>query len=229
MPACHMYHPFRSGRIEREAYRPVMRVVVLSRAAIEAGAAHGADAVISIRSTTIEPEPALDQALAALGEGDGRLLRLRFDDIGMASYRHFIGPTAAQIAEAISFGRAVRQRVAAPQIVVHCEFGRSRSAAIALALLADRVGTGGEQDAVAELLALQVEVALHPNPLIVALAEAHLGLGQGRLDTALAEVSSRYVQWRDLWRAVEADPDRYWEIARSALDKRNTAPVPPIA
>jgi predicted protein tyrosine phosphatase len=204
-----------------------MRVLVTSRAAIEAGAAAGADAVISIRPTAIDPEPALDQALIeACGEDSARLLRLRFDDIGMPSYRHFVGPSAQHVAETLDFGRAARQRQAAPLIVVHCEFGRSRSAAIALALLADRAGTGGERDAVAALLANEAEAPLHPNPLIVALIEAQLGWPEGSLDSALAEASTRYMQWRDLWRAVAADPDRYWEIARHALEQRNSGTPP---
>jgi hypothetical protein len=75
-----------------------MRIRVLSRAEIEAGGAEGADAVISTRASAEAAEPDLAIALVpATGSESARLLRLSFDDIGMARYGHFVGPSMAQI------------------------------------------------------------------------------------------------------------------------------------
>ena len=85
-----------------------MRVRVLSRAEVEAGGAEGAHAVISIRGSADASEPELCAALAqATGGESARLLRLSFDDIGLAQYDRFVGPTMTQITDAIEFGRCV--------------------------------------------------------------------------------------------------------------------------
>jgi len=85
-----------------------VRVRVLSRIEVEAGGAEGADAVISIRGATDSAERDLAVALAQATRGESaRLLRLSFDDIGMARYGHFLGPTMAHVTDAIEFGRDV--------------------------------------------------------------------------------------------------------------------------
>lgn len=57
-----------------------MKVRVLSRIEVEAGAAEGADAIISIRGTSHGSERALDLALMQASHGESaRLLRLAFD------------------------------------------------------------------------------------------------------------------------------------------------------
>ena len=205
-----------------------MRIKVLSRKEVEAGGAEGADAVISIRATAVADEPELATALAQATRGESaRLLRLSFDDIGMPEYEHYRGPTMTQIADAIDFARAIADgrclfdgpSTEPPLIAVHCEYGKSRSAAIALALLADHYGDGCERDAVNDLMRSDTEDRMHPNPLVVNMADACLWR-YGRLDAALAEVSPRYVGWRDLWRQIAADPDAYWQQAERALSQR---------
>lgn len=205
-----------------------MRVKVLSRAEVESGAAEGADAVISIRGSAASSEPELATALVQATRGESaRLLKLSFDDIGMPEYGHFIGPTMAQVSDAIAFGRSIVDvqhlfdgpSAAPPLIAIHCEHGRSRSAAIALALLADHFGVGRERDAVNMMMRMDVEGRMHPNPLVVSLADACL-FRYGRLDAALIELSPRYVSWRDLWLKIAADPDAYWEQAERALSQR---------
>lgn len=205
-----------------------MRVRVLSRIEVEAGGAEGADAVISIRGSTESIERDLTVALAQATRGESaRLLRLSFDDIGMERYGHFLGPTMAQVTDAIEFGRDIVHgggffdgpSAEPPLIVIHCEHGKSRSSAIALALLADHLGDRREHDAVNVLLRGDTENRMHPNPLVIGLADACL-FRYGRIDAALVELSPRYAQWRELWRNIAADPGAYWETARRALSKR---------
>jgi predicted protein tyrosine phosphatase len=209
--------------------RPDMRITVLSRAEVEAGGAEGADGVISIRASIEATEPELAIALAQATRGESaRLLRLSFDDIGMPRYGRFVGPTMAQITDAIEFGRSVADggnffdgpSDAPPLIAVHCEHGKSRSAGIALALLADHLGDGREREAVNMLLRSDIEDRMHPNPLVVGLADDCL-FRYGRINAALMELSPRYAKWRELWREIAMDPATYWEKARRALSKRS--------
>ncbi|TAJ63225.1 hypothetical protein [Brevundimonas sp.] len=72
---------------------------------------------------------------------------------------------AEQVADALAF--ANKHKDAA--LLVHCFHGVGRSAAIALAILADRFGPGAETDAVDRLLALRPEAT--PNLVVVALAD----------------------------------------------------------
>jgi len=112
-------------------------------------------------------EPELQLALSQAIKGESaRLLRLVHDDIGMPSYGHFRGPSMSQVQDAIEFSRSIIDGrnlfdgpSDAPLIIVHCEHGRSRSAAIALAILADDRGAGDEQEGANERR--QVD---HPSP-----------------------------------------------------------------
>lgn len=71
-----------------------MRVRVLSRVAVKAGAAEGVDAIISIRSTALEPCEDLHLAVqqAVLGDMQAALVQ-RFDDIGIPAVGRYRGPT----------------------------------------------------------------------------------------------------------------------------------------
>jgi predicted protein tyrosine phosphatase len=205
-----------------------MRIRVLSRTEVESGGAEGADAVISIRSSTNATTPDLAIALAQATRGESaRLLRLSFDDIATAKLGHRIGPTMLQVTEAIEFGRCVADGrhffdgpvVGSPLIAIHCEHGKSRSAAIALALLADHFGSGREQDAVNALLRTDFENRMQPNPLVISLTDDCL-FRYGRIDAALAALSPQYLHWRTLWRDVRADLDRHREKIRRSMSKR---------
>ncbi|HEX7857737.1 MAG TPA: hypothetical protein VF503_29010 [Sphingobium sp.] len=68
-------------------------------------------------------------------------------------------------------------------LLVHCYHGVGRSAAIALAILADRYGAGAEPDALEDLLAVRPEVT--PNLVVVTLADQILGRS-GKLIGAVA-------------------------------------------
>ncbi len=204
-----------------------MRVRVLSRLEVENGGAEGADANVSIRSSIDGDEPELNLALAQASRGESaRLLRLVVDDIGIPGFERFLGPTMSQIAVAIEFGRqAVDGRsffdgpVDDPLIAVHCEHGKSRSSAFALALLADHLGVGNEHDAVNTLLRGDVEGRFHPNPLAVSLADDFL-LRYGRIDAALLELCPRYMRWKELWRDIAMNPAPYAEKIRRVLHGR---------
>ena len=187
----------------------MIRIDVLSRAAVLDGSADGADAVISIRGA-LRPfeESDLDLAIAQALSGDTEaVLRLRFDDVGI---EHFAldervvlrGPTFDDVDAVIDFGRRVAPR-AGSRIVLHCEQGRSRSSAAALALLADAFGPGHENEAVATLMRSDLDGMMHPNPRFVRMADAAL-LRAGRLESALVELCPRYIHWRNLWAGVEA-------------------------
>lgn len=88
--------------------------------------------------------------------------------------------TADQVADALAFANKHRETA----LLVHCFHGVGRSAAVALAILADRVGPGMEGDAVAQLLALRPEAT--PNLVVVALADRLLGRG-GALIKAVSD------------------------------------------
>jgi predicted protein tyrosine phosphatase len=207
-----------------------MRIRVLSRTEIESGGAEGADAVISIRGSTNTAAPDLAIALTQATRGESaRLLRLSFDDIATAKLGHRTGPTMLQVTEAIEFGRCVATGrhffdgppAGSPLIAVHCEHGKSRSSAIALALLADHFEDGREQDAVNALLRTDFENRMQPNPLVISLTDDCL-FRYGRIDAALATLSPRYLHWRTLWRDIRADPDRHRERIRRPLAKRGS-------
>lgn len=87
--------------------------------------------------------------------------------------------TRDQVGEALAFARAH----AADALLVHCFHGVGRSAAVALAILADRAGPGGEQAALDRLLAIRPEAT--PNLVVVKLADKILGR-DGSLAATLA-------------------------------------------
>jgi len=82
--------------------------------------------------------------------------------------------TQSQVAEALAFARRHKDGA----LLVHCFHGVGRSAAIALAVLADRLGKGGEKAALAHLLEIRPEAT--PNLVIVKRADEILDR-EGRL------------------------------------------------
>lgn len=87
--------------------------------------------------------------------------------------------TREQVADALAFAR----EHAAGALLVHCFHGVGRSAAIALAILAERAGPGGEPAALKRLLAIRPEAT--PNLVVVKRADEILGRG-GALVAAVA-------------------------------------------
>ena len=110
---------------------------------------------------------------------EGRLpehLRLVFDDID-AAYQGYVPPEEHHVREAIEFAR----RHAGRKLLIHCHAGQCRSAAVALGVIADRMGPGLETEAVRKLLEIRPIAA--PNLIALALVDDVLGRG-GRLRAA---------------------------------------------
>jgi predicted protein tyrosine phosphatase len=77
----------------------------------------------------------------------------------------------ADIENAVAFGRAENR----DRLLVHCNAGVGRSTAVALAIIADKLGPGREREALDELLRLRPQAI--PNLHVLALADDVLGRG----------------------------------------------------
>lgn len=97
-----------------------------------------------------------------------RQLVLKFDDVVSDNHGRR-APEIEQVAGALSFARKFH----GGKLLVHCEMGVSRSAGLALAILAERHGRGCEKEAVAHLLRIRPVASC--NPRIVAIADELLG------------------------------------------------------
>lgn len=90
-------------------------------------------------------------------------LILAFDDIDFGDEDLLAG--AHQIESALIFARRHQDR----NLFIHCHAGQSRSPAVALAIIADRMGYGREEEAVDALKVVRNWST--PNMLVVALAD----------------------------------------------------------
>jgi predicted protein tyrosine phosphatase len=176
---------------------PVLFARPYPQATIECGQVT-ADALISIVGH--EEEPArIDPVLFG-----GRVLRLSFDDIPVREWtdRHgkaWVGPTRAHMEEALAFARLVSQEVQGRlSVAVHCKHGKSRSSAIALTLMADVLGPGGENEAVRLLLEHDLDEQIACNPGLIRLADDLLER-QGAIEAALERACPRFITWREYW------------------------------
>jgi len=125
-------------------------------------------AVITIEDPD-EPEP------LRLRGGDVRQLILKFHDIDFEHPR-WRSPEQKHVVKALQFARSASGK----RLLVHCHAGLSRSPAIALAVIADRMGKGREEEAMAELASLVPSCV--PNMAIVRLADAVLCRGGALTD-----------------------------------------------
>lgn len=110
-------------------------------------------------------------------------LVLRFEDADIDDGRVWVAKDA-DILSALDFARSVGD---AGSLLVHCEHGIGRSAAISLAILADRLGPAREREAVSELFRLRPEAV--PNLPAVSAADRVLGRG-GSLAGALLDAEA---------------------------------------
>jgi predicted protein tyrosine phosphatase len=97
-------------------------------------------------------------------------LVLRMDDTVSPEPRGVL-PTREQVVEGLEFAR----RFVNLRLLIQCEAGVSRSGAFGVAILAGRLGSGREQEALED--ALRIAPAIIPNLLIIRLADEVLGLG----------------------------------------------------
>ena len=118
------------------------------------------DGVITIEDTNTE-EP-----LRISGNNPLQLV-LRFDDISHP-IDDFVMPAASHILSAIQFTQKWKQ----PSLLIHCRAGMSRSPAVSLAIIADKLGSGREVDAVNALL--KIVPLCTPNRYLVELIDGTL-------------------------------------------------------
>jgi predicted protein tyrosine phosphatase len=114
-------------------------------------------------------------------------LVLRMDDIVSPEPRGVL-PTREQVVEGLEFAR----RFVNLRLLIQCEAGVSRSGAFGIAILAGRLGSGREQEALED--ALRIAPAIIPNLLIIRLADEVLGFGGAmmvRMSRALRSMSTR--------------------------------------
>lgn len=76
-----------------------------------------------------------------------RQMVFQFDDTDRIG-GHAIAPQLDQVCRMLAIGRHYRGK----RLLVHCFQGQSRSASVALAIIADRLGVGREKEAVDQLL-----------------------------------------------------------------------------
>lgn len=107
-----------------------------------------------------------------------RQLVLSFDDLDFDDRRSQVA-REQHVMAAVTFARGF----SAGRLLVHCHAGQCRSPALALAIIADRMGPGREGEAVDALLTIRPTSV--PNLLVVALADRVLGRG-GALKEAWA-------------------------------------------
>ena len=106
-----------------------------------------------------------------------RQLVLRFDDITADPVEDYLQPlfdvcilpNESHVRAALTFARECDET----SVLVHCHAGMSRSPAIALAILADWLDQGHEEEAVRQLL--KIARLCTPNKLIVEIADRLLG------------------------------------------------------
>jgi len=108
-------------------------------------------------------------------------LVLRFDDISKP-IDDFVPPDEGDIRTALVFGR----RYANEKMMIHCHAGSSRSPAIALAILADRLGAGMEAQAITKLFAISRWSS--PNMRVIQIADGILDR-RGMLVDALVKAT----------------------------------------
>jgi len=104
-------------------------------------------------------------------------LVLAFEDVDCASFG-YAHANAQQVLAALEFAQTHSDR----SLLVHCQHGVGRSAALALAILTDRAAPGSESECVNTLFELRPEAC--PNRIVTELADVVLGCN-GRLVAAL--------------------------------------------
>lgn len=108
---------------------------------------------------------------------------LKFDDVDRMDDRHQI-VSNSDVVEAMEFARKYYGK----KLLVHCHAGLCRSTAIALGVIADRLGPGREVEAVMALKGIRPNSV--PNKLVLKEVDDYLGRG-GRLVEAWMKVGER--------------------------------------
>ena len=125
---------------------------------------HRYDAVITLEDPGLGP---FDRLRLAASRSRPHLV-LAFEDVDDDSLDLQVA-TSDQVARALTFANDHR----AGSLLIHCLHGVGRSAAVALAILAQRYGHGSEARALENLLSMRPEAT--PNRVVVSLADVLLG------------------------------------------------------
>lgn len=132
-------------------------------------------------------------------------LILRFEDVDFEASDVAL-PHRRHVEAAIEFAREHRSG----SVLIHCKAGIARSAALALAIIADRLGDGREEEAVRHLLEIRPEAV--PNLLLLPMADEVLERN-GRLEKAWMEIENshgKYAHHRRLKRLIlERNPTMF--------------------
>ena len=104
-------------------------------------------------------------------------LILRFDDISVP-VDEFIEPEEKHVLQALSFA----EKIGEGSILIHCHAGISRSSAIALAIIAKKLGRGKEVESINILE--KINPHARPNKLLVWLTDEILERNKKLYDTA---------------------------------------------
>jgi predicted protein tyrosine phosphatase len=139
----------------------------------------------------------------------GEILVLRFDDIPVESLDDMKGPTVEHLEAAIAFAKGLWSKETEgggpTQIAVNCMAGKSRSAAIALAINAahtkETLGNGHEENVVRSLLFHDPNQQMCFNPKIVDDTDRLLENG-GALHQALHKLCPPARGWRHYWEKI---------------------------
>ena len=115
------------------------------------------DGIITIEDTTI------NEPFRVQGDEPKQLI-LRFDDIN-EPIDDYVVPQLSHIKRALDFADNIEDG----SLLVHCNAGISRSSAIALAVIAKRLGSGKEEEAVNTLE--HINPNCRPNKSIVEMAD----------------------------------------------------------
>lgn len=118
-------------------------------------------------------------AVISIENADGNFHELRLEDANRQLVLAFNdidfddgGPLIAKrhhLEEALRFYRKLKEEQGEVALLVHCHVGRARSPAIALALIADELGEGREEEAVDEMLRIAPRAL--PNLQVLKLAD----------------------------------------------------------
>ena len=131
------------------------------------------DGVITIEDTTIAEPFRVDD------DGPSQLV-LRFDDISVPM-DGYVEPNEQHIEAALKFAFRIAKDTGG-SILIHCHAGISRSSAIALAIIAQRLGPGKEKEAVK--LLEKINPNCRPNKSLVWMTDEVLGRGMELYNTA---------------------------------------------
>lgn len=131
------------------------------------------DGIITIEDTHIEEPFRVDS------DGPEQLI-LSFDDISVPM-EGYLEPEKKHIHAALRFGYKIAKQTGG-SILIHCHAGISRSSALALAIIAQRLGEGKEEEAVHQLE--MINPNCRPNKSLVWMTDEILGRNSRLYDTA---------------------------------------------